>query len=281
MNMMDAKVRAGGLMHLSDLHFGQEDPVALEALRVLVDELQPELIVVTGDLTQRATRAQFAAAHLFLEGLPVPHLAVQPGNHDVPLWAVWERCFTPFRRYTRTFGHDRTPLVDLPWLRLVMAESVTPWRQAEGALPDREIERVRRLVAAARPGQLRVVTLHHPPVGGDAELTGGAQAVRRWLGAGLDLLLSGHSHTPAVQALGNDRPGADHQAWSLMGGTAVSRRLRRGMSASVSTLMPAGGSRSVWVQRWDLSADVRRFLPRLPLLLPLRDAASERLHAVG
>lgn len=268
MNRPPDAARAGGLMHLSDLHFGCEDPVALRALDALVGSVRPELIAVTGDLTQRATRAQFEQAHAFLASLSVPCLAVQPGNHDVPLWAVWERLGSPFRRYSRVFGADRTPVVDLPWVRLVMAESVAPWRHAEGELTERETRRVADLLAQAAPHQLRLVALHHPPVGGEVALAGGLRALQVWTEAGADLVISGHGHRPAVLPLATT---GERRAWSVMAGTAVSRRLRHGRAASVSTLLPAGGHRGVWLQRWDLDSRQGRFKPQVPQLLALRE----------
>lgn len=269
MNQRLEQTRAGGLMHLSDLHFGCEDPVALRALDDLVRKVRPEMLAVTGDLTQRATEAQFGQAHAYLDSLSVPQVVVQPGNHDVPLWAFWERWWSPFGRYVRAFGSDRCPVADLPWLRLVMADSVAPWRHAEGVLSAREIDRVAGHLARAQPGQLRVVALHHPPTGGEVALPGGDQALQVWAEAGLDIVLSGHGHTPAVRALDAIASRGDRQAWSVMGGTAVSRRLRRGQAASVSTLTPAAGHRAVWLQRWDLVQEDECFRPRVPQWLPL------------
>lgn len=270
--------RTGGLMHLSDLHFGCEDPVALKALERLVLLLKPEVVVVTGDLTQRATREQFGAARRFLHRLHVAHLLVQPGNHDIPLWAFWERWMAPYRRFGEFFG-DRPTVLNLPWMRLVMANTVSPWRQAEGVLTREEIDRVAGQLARACPNQLRVVALHHPPTGGEAFLPGGKHAVQAWLAEGMHLLLSGHGHTPGLKPLLDGRSALNHSAWSLRGGTSVSRRLRNGMPPSLNTVSASGPGGSWMWQRWDLVVEQGLFLPHSLQSLELVACEAGKLSA--
>ena len=98
------------IVHVSDLHFGRVDPALLEPLHDAVHELQPDLLVVSGDLTQRARRAQFAAARDFLAGLPQPRIVV-PGNHDVPLYDVARRFLAPLARFRRSIEADEFPVI--------------------------------------------------------------------------------------------------------------------------------------------------------------------------
>ena len=91
--------------HLSDLHFGRIDPAALEPLRRRVIELTPDLVVISGDLTQRARAQQFREARAFLDSLPGPQIVV-PGNHDVPLYNVLARFLRPLARLP---PRDRPP----------------------------------------------------------------------------------------------------------------------------------------------------------------------------
>jgi hypothetical protein len=248
------------LLQLSDLHFGREDPAAQRALGVLADRLQPDVLVVTGDLTQRATRPQFEAASRFLDRLPGRHRLVLPGNHDVPLWAVWERALTPWRRYARRFGREREPRLDLPGLCLVAVDSVRPARHQRGALSPGQIERVAQCLIGARPGQWRVVALHHPmaalePDGDPRQAVDRAdEAVRRWAACGADLVLGGHAHDPGVVPLHERVDGLASPLWAVLGGTAMSRRLRHGAPPSVNGLVL--GARDLRaaeavVQRWD------------------------------
>jgi len=83
------------LLQISDPHFGTEDPGAVEALVPLVHEKRPGLVVLSGDITQRARRGQFEAARRFLDRLPAAALVVIPGNHDIPLFNVFGRLLRP------------------------------------------------------------------------------------------------------------------------------------------------------------------------------------------
>src|SRR4051812_14375682 len=93
------------IAHLSDLHFGAEDPAVAAALVADLAAFAPDLVLVSGDLTQRARARGSAAARAWLDPLPYPRLAV-PGNHDLPLWPVWRRAFRPLRRFRRAFGPE-------------------------------------------------------------------------------------------------------------------------------------------------------------------------------
>src|SRR5688500_6179935 len=85
------------LVHLSDLHFGRIDPSVIDPLRRAVLGVQPDLIAISGDFTQRAKPVEFRAARAFLDSLQPPKLLV-PGNHDVPLWNAAARFLTPLAR---------------------------------------------------------------------------------------------------------------------------------------------------------------------------------------
>ncbi len=91
------------LLHLSDLHFGTENVACMQAVQQLCASMRPEAVVVSGDLTQRARYAQFYACKHFLDSLNLPYLVV-PGNHDIPLYHLWNRFFSPFARYQLFFG---------------------------------------------------------------------------------------------------------------------------------------------------------------------------------
>lgn len=267
MKRFDVRIPDGPfLLHLSDLHFGCEHPPAVRALQELAAALRPEIIAVTGDLTQRATAAQFDAARRFLQSLPAGRLMVQPGNHDVPLWAWWERLLHPHRRFHAHFGADRCPVVDKAWVRVVTADSVAPRRHAGGRLSPREVARVAAALDGALPAQLRVVALHHPLDGPPAELTGAQAACRRWAAAGADIVLSGHAHRASVRRLGGVG-GQRGALWAITGGTAVSRRVRGGEPPCVHLIGPLPGQ-GAWLQRWTFDASANAFELRSTLSLP-------------
>src|SRR5215213_12041328 len=96
------------LVHISDLHFGRLDPRTVPALRDAILASRPDILVVSGDLTQRARNAQFASARRFLDSLPVPRVVV-PGNHDVPLYNLMARWLWPLAAYRRHIEDDIEP----------------------------------------------------------------------------------------------------------------------------------------------------------------------------
>ena len=96
------------IVHLSDLHFGKVDQALLAPLRTLIDQLEPHVVVVSGDLSQRARSAEFQAARGYLDSLPGPQIVV-PGNHDVPLYNIFSRFLTPLVKYQRYVTDDLSP----------------------------------------------------------------------------------------------------------------------------------------------------------------------------
>src|ERR1035437_9183312 len=97
------------IAHLSDLHFGKTSPEIIEALRSSLHLIQPDLVVISGDLTQRATKKQFIAARQFIDGIPFKKLIV-PGNHDVPLYNLFLRFFAPLYRFKKHICSELTPI---------------------------------------------------------------------------------------------------------------------------------------------------------------------------
>src|SRR5690606_31580206 len=141
------------LLHLSDLHFGTEDPEVAAALLQLAREQQPDLCLLSGDITQRARRAQFAAARAFVQQLPAPVLAV-PGNHDLPLFNLPLRLLNPYGNYRRAFGPSLEPQLERDDLLLIGVNSTRPARHKDGEVSAAQIERVAARLRQARPGQL-------------------------------------------------------------------------------------------------------------------------------
>ena len=149
------------LLQISDTHFGTEQAPVVQALSALAHQQRPDVVVLSGDITQRARPAQFAAARAFADGLGAPLLAV-PGNHDIPLFDVWTRLRQPYARYIAAFGADLEPVHRSADLLVVCVNTTRAWRHKDGEISAQQIERVAQRVAAAGPGQLRVVVVHQP-----------------------------------------------------------------------------------------------------------------------
>ncbi|MDA8453036.1 metallophosphoesterase [Acidovorax sp. NCPPB 3859] len=248
------------LMHLSDLHFGAHDPRACAAVQALARALPVSVVVVSGDLTQRATVPQFEAAHAFISALPVRHTLVMPGNHDLPLFAWWERLGGAYRRYARWWGDDREPVCDAGGFFVVGVDTTRAWRHRRGSLSPEQIDRAAQRLAAAPPGRWRIIATHHPLVArhpGDADHRPhrAAEALARWRAAGAELLLSGHAHEPGlVEAL----PGLR----AAQAGTAVSVRLRAQAPNSLLTLETGPAGRQL--TRWDFDQETGEFVAHHP-----------------
>lgn len=213
------------IVHLSDLHFGRARPELVAPLVATVTMLRPDLVVVSGDLTQRARSGQFLQAAALFAALRRPVLAV-PGNHDVPLWNVLVRLSRPYYRYQALIDDELEPTVALPGTTVLGVNSVDPLASQRGRMSERRIARtVSRL---ERAEGLKIVVLHHPflhPTGADKEPMEGAEAAARaFARAGADLVLSGHLHLWSNQAA---RPAPDDPAMiHAQAGTGLSTRLR-------------------------------------------------------
>lgn len=249
------------LLQISDTHFGTEQAPVVDALTRLTHQQRPDVLVLSGDITQRARPTQFQAARAFVDRLGVSVLAV-PGNHDIPLFDLWTRLRRPYGRYTAAFGTDLEPVHRSPDLLVVCVNTTRPWRHQQGEVSALQIDRVARLLESAEPAQLRVVVVHQPAAVARAEdrsdrLHGHAVALQRWAEAGADLVMGGHIHLPYVLPLhGLARP-----LWAVQAGTAISSRVREGVPNSVNLLRwgadaESGGCR---IEQWDYSADACAF----------------------
>ena len=139
------------LLQISDAHFGTEQPPVVRALLQMAREQAPDIVVMSGDITQRARRSQFAAARRFVDELKPPALVAIPGNHDIPLFNVAARAFAPYANYSRAFGKDLEPDYESDNLLVVAVNTTRPRRHKDGELSPEQIARVsERLQRAAR-----------------------------------------------------------------------------------------------------------------------------------
>lgn len=224
------------VLQVSDTHFGTERAEVVDALARLSLRLSPDLMVMSGDITQRARRSQFEAARAFVERLDVPTVAI-PGNHDIPLFALWARLLWPYAGHRRVFGRELEPVHEAPDLMVVCVNTTRPGRHKHGEVSAVQVERTARRLEGAVDGQTRVVVVHQPVAVEDAAdvrnlLRGRQAALARWAEAGADIVMGGHIHLPGVMPLmGLARP-----MWAVQAGTAVSSRVRGDVPNSVNVL---------------------------------------------
>lgn len=247
------------LLHASDPHFGTEQPRAMDALLALAAAERPEVLVLSGDITQRATARQFAAARAFVARVKAGATLVLPGNHDIPLFDLLCRVRAPYDRYRTAFGDDLEPSFESPAWLVVGVNTTRPWRHKHGEVSPAQIARVAGRLGRASPAQLRVVVTHQPvhvTRRSDERnlLRGCGAAVRAWSAAGADAILGGHIHLPYAQSLAEHLPALAHPTWCIQAGTALSSRIRDGIPNSVNLLRYAPGEPAFLVERWDLDA---------------------------
>lgn len=247
------------VLQVSDPHFGTERPQAVAALQRFCHAQRPDLLLVTGDITQRARPDEFARAKAFFDTLGVPSRLVIPGNHDIPLFAIFARMFKPYGRFARAFGLALEGEFERDDLLVIAINTTRRWRHKHGEVSDKQIDHVAERLTRAGPHQLRLVAVHQP-VGVTKEidvknlLRGHERAVRRWAEAGADAVLGGHIHLPYVLPL----PGLPHAVYAVQAGTALSSRVRGGISNSVNVIR-TGPDRSGVVERWDLDEAAGEF----------------------
>lgn len=224
------------VLHISDTHFGTEQPPVVEALVALSAQERPDVVVLSGDITQRARPAQFRAAKAFVDRLGAPVMAI-PGNHDIALFDLWARFTRPYARYSKAFGTNLEPVYASPDLLVIGVNTTRAWRHKHGEVSTTQIDRVASLLNAASPQQLRLVVVHQPAAVTNAEdrpnlLRGRHDALKVWSAAGADLVLGGHIHLPYLLEM----EGLARRLWVLQAGTAVSSRIRPEVPNSVNIL---------------------------------------------
>ena len=254
------------LLQISDTHFGTEQPHVMAALLALAHAEKPDVLVLSGDITQRASAAQFRRARDFCDQLAIPRMLSLPGNHDIPLFNIFGRLFNPYAAYLDAFGPELEPQLKTPALCLLGVKTTRRWRHKNGQISAAQIERVCAQLAKATPQQLRVVVVHQPVHvlrSSDAHdrLHGWEPAVRAWAAAGADVVMGGHIHLPYVCELSASVAGLGRRMWCVQAGTALSSRVRREAPNSVNLLRFAADDARLacQVERWDFDGAASRF----------------------
>lgn len=241
------------IVHLSDLHTGRLDPAVEAPLVAAIQSARADLVVVSGDLTQRATAAQFREARAVLDALNARTLII-PGNHDVPLWNVAARFLTPLTRYRRYITDDLSPAFSDEEMIVVGITTARSFAWGEGRISEWQVEDALRRLAAAPPHAVRIVVTHHPfdlpPGVREKRLLGRARmAMARFATAGADLFLSGHLHLSHVSRSAERYRIAGHSALIVQAGTVSVRG--RGEEPSFNILRLDRGRLAVGRFVWD------------------------------
>ena len=240
------------LAHVTDLHFGAEDPEVVAGLRADLVAQDVDRMLVSGDLTMRARTGQFRAARRLLDSIGRPWTSV-PGNHDVPLDRVVSRVVRPLDAYRRFVNAQPQPMVRAGGLQVLGLSTPRRALWKGGRINAAQVVRIGDAFTA--PARLRVLMVHHPVFRSaqrpDERLVHGADpALRAAARAGVDVVLCGHGHVPAQVDLSVTRPGLGRHMIGLMSGTACSRRVRAGESQSYTVLELSGECLRLRVRHW-------------------------------
>jgi len=201
----------GRIFHLSDIHFGAENKAAVEAALQHCHDNNPDLVLITGDITQQGFSGEFEAAARWIKAMPEP-VFVTVGNHDVPYWNLLDRLFYPWRRFEKATGHpahDHQLTTDTFMVRGVT--TARGWQArlnwSKGVIDLEQTQRAAEALAATDPSHLRILACHHPliemigaPMTG--EVKRGDRAARIFAEAGVDLIMTGHVHVPFALPIG-------------------------------------------------------------------------------
>jgi 3',5'-cyclic AMP phosphodiesterase CpdA len=257
------------LVHLSDLHFGAHDNRLVEAVQQQIDELKPDLVVISGDFTQRARTEEFQEACCFLEALREHGHEVLgvPGNHDVPLYDVLRRFLSPLTRYRRYIDETLCPFIEFPGVAVLGINTARSLTFKDGRISETQIEFIRETFARVDRDAIRILVTHHPlfaiPIGEDLGRPVGRQelALDAIEEAGVDLLLAGHAHHAATHHA-RDLVTRSGGALVIQAGTATSTRVRE-QEQSFNTIDIEDGRVDITVNNWTgeafKPADARRY----------------------
>jgi 3',5'-cyclic AMP phosphodiesterase CpdA len=252
------------IAHLSDLHFGAHDPAVVAGAEAWLIAERPDLVVVSGDFTQRATSDQYREAGAFLDRLEAAGLKTLsvPGNHDVPLWDIIQRFTRPLDRYRRNIDDDLCPWFQSERLAVLGINTARSLTFKDGRISHEQMAIIRDRFRDVPPDRTRILVTHHPlfemPIGEAGEASeavgrhGGAlQAVAD---AGVHILLAGHFHRSFTQSARRMVKNAG-PALVIQAGTATSTRLRDGEMQSFNLIHARRNDEvEVQVMAWDGAA---------------------------
>ncbi|NEX92832.1 metallophosphoesterase [Caulobacter sp. 17J65-9] len=229
----------GRILHFSDVHFGAENTAAVAAALDYAHATPRDLVLITGDVTQKGRRREFEGAAAWIAAMPAPVFVV-PGNHDTPYWDLIARLAWPWRRFETLIGH---PAVDHQFVGERLAvRGVNTARGAQlranwskGVIDLEQTRRAADALAAAPAGALRVLACHHPlleMIGGPmtGEVKRGREAAQIFAEAGVDLVMTGHVHVPFALPIA----AGDHCSYAVGAGTLSLRE--RGQPAGFNSV---------------------------------------------
>lgn len=221
------------LLHISDLHFGPHfSSTVAESVLELFQALKPDALIVSGDFTQRAKKSEFHEARDFLEKLNAPVRVMVPGNHDIPLFRVWERCFSPYDLYQAYISNELNTFQHCGEHAIAALDTTAPRRRiTNGHIQEWQVDYLRKCFDQHNGDGCRIVVGHHhltpTPTPGGTEIIPGSEAILQvFAELNVDLYLCGHMHHFFVGDCRDVYSSLDRQIISVCCGTTTSKRGR-------------------------------------------------------
>jgi 3',5'-cyclic AMP phosphodiesterase CpdA len=242
------------LAHISDLHFGTEEPALVEGLLTALDAAKPDFVVVSGDLTQRAKREQFAAAKVFLDRIPFPYMVV-PGNHDIPLYDVMRRALRPLHRFRRYITSDLKPAFVDDEIAILGINTARAAALKDGRISLWQIKHIADRFNELDAKLFKVLVTHHPFIPPESAPTAtvvkrGALALEAMKESGCELILAGHLHLAYSGEVRSHHVAIKRSVMVAQAGTVFSHR-RRGEANAFNLITIDRPSVKIEVQRWN------------------------------
>jgi 3',5'-cyclic AMP phosphodiesterase CpdA len=257
------------IVHLSDTHFGTEVAPVVRAVERAVLAIKPDIVTISGDITQRARLSQFRLAAAFLESLPAEIRFVIPGNHDIPLFNIPLRMIDPYYYYGQVFGlreglwcHDNIGIIGF--------NATSRWRHTRGYIPDETLIRhIKEARSRLKPGAILIACAHQPlvvalPVDQENVLIHAERTAKLFAEHQVDLVLSGHVHMPIITTTQEAFPKLPRHFVLSGGGTAVSYRTRPEApnSFNVIRISPQGQAPSIAITLMEYQQATEEFVSK-------------------
>ena len=264
------------IFHISDVHFGPPHlPKVSDGVIEMIEDRRPDVVVLSGDLTQRAKPEQFRQARRFVDRIPVPTIVV-PGNHDVPLYRVWERIFAPFAAYRQHFAEELEPVYRDDELLIVGINTAFNWTWKDGRIKLARLLEVGEILEEAPETQLKVVVAHHhlippPNFGTQRVLSNAYEAIDLFSSAGVDLILSGHLHQAYIGNSEEFYPKGRPPVVILHSGTTTSSRGRMGERERNTCNWIESGPQTMTVSHYRWHHELGRFAEHSRHLYPRQE----------
>lgn len=252
------------VVHISDLHFGNNDESLLAPLQEAISEISPHALVVSGDLVEHATQDEFRRAKAFLASLPTPQIVV-PGNHDLPFYNLIERALLGLGRYRRFISSDTSPIYRDEEIAIVGANTSRVWPIRGGSISSAQLSKLSAEFSSFPESLTRVLVTHHPfdlpPSQQSRLIVGHARRAIACLAPVIDVLLAGHIHLSSTGSTAVRYQTQGHALAFVQAGTAVSRRDKGEKNSFNSLRLGVGRSaeKAAVVERYSWVVERSRF----------------------